>query len=674
MTTSGSDPGRIIRRIAKADIRIAKAESSLTTSGSTGGRLCWLIGWFELFGGHPPNWSGQTLAQRSSFLNRLKFELTDYHFTVYLLMSRNEILKADPPSITVRLTGSPDQNLTTDTGAQHSALFMRLINEAARRQTQAVVDLPEEAKGAHTIFIAFLKTHKHAVEDIHLWDLLYLGIWSETPLVQDAVQARVSKLTTTSLLQGLSELTKSPRSQRTDVIEAALDAKDPGTILKELSLDDIAGLSPAIAFRILSRVYSKIEPTNRGRTSDEGEDKGRAAKGDRQFFANFVFSLLIKVKKAPEWLSPFGRLFNPSQLTKSNQEELALWADADLDQLHFTVSDFKTVFKWVMPSDRRALAALETPKRLSSVKRDLGDSGLCYFAGYLFASHETCLMAGMIDQNTAVIPEGVTKIGDEAYKEQTELTSVVPFGLRNMTVGASTTATIPCAITEIGDSAFEGCTGIKALQFQPDAKLELIGENAFANSGLFSISLCEPLRTIGPGAFFRCLIRLICFPKSLQVIDDDAFEECAKLEGIQFEEGSELKRIGEGSFADCYKLIKFPARGTKLQSLSDNAFENSGLEVLELPYTMRDHDTKELLRISGKLTRIVIDGIPDSSGPPERPSRDGRTRSHNHVRDRRGTVERAAIPAPAAAPEQMAEAQPESTGGGSVETSTHQPA
>jgi hypothetical protein len=67
-------------------------------------------------------------------------------------------------------------------------------------------------------------------------------------------------------------------------------------------------------------------------------------------------------------------------------------------------------------------------------------------------------MAGLIEQTIGGIPEAVTRIGDRAYKDQTEMTSVVPFDMRprDMRQPASTMALIPAAITKIGVSAFEG--------------------------------------------------------------------------------------------------------------------------------------------------------------------------------------------------------------------------
>ena len=50
---------------------------------------------------------------------------------------------------------------------------------------------------------------------------------------------------------------------------------------------------------------------------------------------------------------------------------------------------------------------------------------------------------------TIVIPEGVTSICEEAFRECTNLTSI----------------TIPSSVTSIGDKVFYGCTGLKTINY-----------------------------------------------------------------------------------------------------------------------------------------------------------------------------------------------------------------
>ena len=65
------------------------------------------------------------------------------------------------------------------------------------------------------------------------------------------------------------------------------------------------------------------------------------------------------------------------------------------------------------------------------------------------------------------------------------------------------------------------CTHIRSVKFQNDSNLLLIGENAFANSSIKSLTI----------------------PKHLKIIDQYAFAYCKELDNIEIPEDSELNQI-----------------------------------------------------------------------------------------------------------------------------------
>ena len=93
------------------------------------------------------------------------------------------------------------------------------------------------------------------------------------------------------------------------------------------------------------------------------------------------------------------------------------------------------------------------------------------------------------------IPNGVTRIGSQAFKDYTSLTSI----------------TIPDSVTSIAGYAFENC------------------------SSLTSITLGNGVTDIANYAFYSCTsLASITIPDSVTFIDDMAFSECTSLANIYY--------------------------------------------------------------------------------------------------------------------------------------------
>lgn len=112
-----------------------------------------------------------------------------------------------------------------------------------------------------------------------------------------------------------------------------------------------------------------------------------------------------------------------------------------------------------------------------------------------------------------VIPEGITVIGEFAFKDKTMIEKIV----------------LPNTITHIEESAFERCLNISY------------------------IILPDSLSYVGKKAFNRCFnVAYIQFNNSLQQIDEEAFGYCNKLKNIQL--SSNLKYIHPTAFNNCSQL------------------------------------------------------------------------------------------------------------------------
>ena len=99
-------------------------------------------------------------------------------------------------------------------------------------------------------------------------------------------------------------------------------------------------------------------------------------------------------------------------------------------------------------------------------------------------------------QTSYTIPDSVTRIGGDAFRDCTGLTSI----------------TIPNSVTSIGGSAFFGCTGLTSITI-PDS-VTSIGSYTFFCSGLTSITIPDSVISIGNRAFFGCTVKDVYYTGS----------------------------------------------------------------------------------------------------------------------------------------------------------------
>ena len=141
-------------------------------------------------------------------------------------------------------------------------------------------------------------------------------------------------------------------------------------------------------------------------------------------------------------------------------------------------------------------------------------------------------------QSKVIIPDFVTKIGDGAFKDCSELKSI----------------TIQNGVTSIGDSAFRGCNGLTNITI-PN-RVARIGYAAFEGcSGLTSITLPNSVTSIGGSAFYSCSgLTSISIPNSVTSIKNSEFSRCSGLTSITIP--NSVTSIGDFVFSGCSSLKK----------------------------------------------------------------------------------------------------------------------
>ena len=161
---------------------------------------------------------------------------------------------------------------------------------------------------------------------------------------------------------------------------------------------------------------------------------------------------------------------------------------------------------------------------------------------------------------TVVIPANATTIGNSAFEQCASLISI----------------DIPANVETIGTAVFWGCSSLTTVTFEKGSQLKTIG-GGYSEPNYYGVfSDCTALTSIE-------------IPASVETIEAAAFKGCSSLATVTFENGSQLKTIGGGSyssgaFSDCTALtsIEIPASVETIEaaafkdcsSLATVTFEN----------------------------------------------------------------------------------------------------
>ncbi len=219
-----------------------------------------------------------------------------------------------------------------------------------------------------------------------------------------------------------------------------------------------------------------------------------------------------------------------------------------------------------------------------------------------------------VDGNTVVIPEGVTKICSEVFKESKDLKTVVfpktlksigeqafaecqslttinlPEGVERLEKACFyncrklSKVSVPDSLIEVGRSAFNSCHALTEITL--GRNVEEIGEKAFYDCRMLrSVSLNKNVKRILPEAFCGCsVLNQIELPADIEEIGKNAFYNCASLERIVVPEG--VKIINSSTFSGC-KNLRDVILPEELIEIADSAFSGcTELTDITLPQTI----------------------------------------------------------------------------------------
>ncbi len=166
------------------------------------------------------------------------------------------------------------------------------------------------------------------------------------------------------------------------------------------------------------------------------------------------------------------------------------------------------------------------------------------------------------DVKNVIIQNGITSIGDYAFKDFGSITSIK----------------IPNSVTSIGKDAFYGCCSLKSIEI-PDSVIDMGDYVFYRCTSLTSMKIPEGVTNIGDYAFRDCdRLTSIEIPNTVTSIGDSAFYSCNSLKNINIPES--VTSIGEAVFSNCENLISIEIP-EGVTYIGDNAFvsTNSNLKI-----------------------------------------------------------------------------------------------
>ncbi len=254
-------------------------------------------------------------------------------------------------------------------------------------------------------------------------------------------------------------------------------------------------------------------------------------------------------------------------------------------------------------------ASLDVLPKLSAVNVEAGGSVYGSVDGMLTnADRDTIVYCPNVKAGELVVPVGVTAIGDGAFANRDDITSLV----------------ISNKVTSIGASAFENCTGLSSVVFAGGRNVDLvIGEGAFkgctgintltfagaASSRSASAQLDAGTITIGASAFEGCsAITALNIEDGANVVSigASAFKGCSKIPAVVIP--ATVSSIGDSAYADCTNVssVTFEENGTAIDFGASVFAGCSKLKSIYLPATITTFDGS-VFNGCGAIAEIVVD-------------------------------------------------------------------
>ena len=213
-------------------------------------------------------------------------------------------------------------------------------------------------------------------------------------------------------------------------------------------------------------------------------------------------------------------------------------------------------------------------------------------AASLWQIEGTTIIAYNGTESVVTVPDGMTKIGEGAFSNNTKINKVI----------------LPNTMKEIGMRAFAGCTGLSEINIE---NVNKFGEVCFEGTAIQEVAFSDEVKEIPVGMFAYASIQTVVLGKNVTTIASSAFYNCQSLKEIKLSDC--LFSIGSKAFYNTTALtsIIFP---DGLLEIGSQTFYNSGLTSVSIPGSVETVEAGTFSNCFDLSSIVFNDGIKKIGG------------------------------------------------------------
>lgn len=227
---------------------------------------------------------------------------------------------------------------------------------------------------------------------------------------------------------------------------------------------------------------------------------------------------------------------------------------------------------------------------------------------------------GVNDGKTLYEPEsvelssGLTTIGNFAFSGSKFKSIAFPetlttIGMSAFSNSALESVTLPDSVTTLGKGAFSNSVDLKALRLS--SGLTAVPQSAFTMTAIEELTVPEGVTTIDKGAFSGTHVKTVKLPSTLTTIGSSAFMN-HQIASLTIPEN--VTEIGSSAFTitqegqGLYHTLTSLTLNGKLESIGSKAFNNSALDSVEIPSTLKTLNKNAFAgnTVAGKTQKVLL--------------------------------------------------------------------